>query len=663
MRSLQVPSADEHSERAATAAEKTGITRRSVLLGLILAVGLSALTPYSDCVVGNTPIAGNHFPVGAVAVLLLLSLLNLIWYRRRGRALLSTREIAVTYMLIAATSGVASYGLLRYLLPVCTVPRYWSSPGSEWERVLWPHVPRWLVVTDEGAARWFWEGLPEGATMPWGAWLGPLARWSILTGAFWVMMTCLAALVRRQWAERERLTFPLVQFPHEVLQADGRGPSVPFFANRLVWAGAAMVFSIHLVNGLHQHYPAVPQLPTYWSLNSLLVGRPWDGAVPLVVAVYFSAVAFGYLLSLEVGAGFWSSVLLLKAQAVVLRLLGYEGDVWGGAIASISEREQMGALLVLAAVLMWFLRGTARDALRRVLRPTPDDGEAGEPLGYRVAALGLMISAAVGWAWLVAAGMSVLAAGAFLLAFVSICLVLTRIIAEAGMLIVHLTFWPAHYLLMFGGTRVLGAGNLVALTFVDTVFTMDLREFLMPSVLNSFRLADQTGIPSRRLVPLFAGALVLCLVIAVPVFLATVYHRGAAEIERVAYLAALPYRFFAQTTGRLQTPESASGADYVAMVAGGGLAAALAWLRLNFVWWPIHPLGLVMASSYASLHLWFSLLLGWLCKLLTVRYTGLRGYVRLRPLFMGAIVGDTMGAVLWMVVGVFTGTGVRVSLD
>ena len=72
------------------------ITARSVLLGLLLAAGLAAITPYNDYVIGNTCIAGNHFPIGAVAVLLLLSLAYLGFHRLRGHALrLDHRDRAI----------------------------------------------------------------------------------------------------------------------------------------------------------------------------------------------------------------------------------------------------------------------------------------------------------------------------------------------------------------------------------------------------------------------------------------------------------------------------------------------------------------------------------------------------------------------------------------
>ena len=231
------------------------------------------------------------------------------------------------------------------------------------------------------------------------------------------------------------------------------------------------------------------------------------------------------------------------------------------------------------------------------------------------------------------------------------------------MLMIHLSFWPVDYLLMLGGTSALGPNNLTVLTFVDCSLTFDLREFLMPSALNGFRLAEQSGVSTRRLVPTIGAALIFCLLVSLPVFLITFYKPGAAQVGNVVELRFHPTRFFGVLGNRLQSPEHPTGLQYFSMVVGGGIVAALAWLRLNYVWWPIHPLGFVMATSWASLNLWFSLFLGWLFKLITIRYTGLRGYVQFRPLFLGVILGDVLGALLWIIVGFFTRVGIMVTVN
>jgi hypothetical protein len=640
-----------------------GITRRSIVVGFVLACLLCAVTPYNDYVVENTFLAGNHFPVGAVAVLLLLSALNLLVRRFRGRAFLSGRELSVIYLLTMVTSGIPSSGLLRYLIPTLPTPTYFAGQGNQWDKTLWGHIPTWFGVTG-APANWFFEGVPEGEAFPWAAWWGPLSRWLILVGAIWLLMICLAALVRKQWADRERLTFPLVQFPLEVLRDDGRGASAAFFGNRLMWIGAGAVFLVHVINGLHAYYPSVPQIPTSGTLDAALVDRPWSAAVPIRCNVYWSVIGFGYLLSSEVGAGFWVSLVVMKLQAIMLAVLGYEGNsAWSGAIAEISDREQMGALLMVAAMLVWFLRGTLREAFGRLFWRPPREDDSGEPLGYRFAAGGLLLSLVVTFCWLVSAGMTPGFAGLFLVSFVAICLVLTRIIAEAGLLMVQFSFRPTDYLMIFGGVTALGPANLTILTFVDTIFTFDVREALMPSALNAFRLAEQSGVPTRRLSRLMGGVLVVALFVTIPVFLLTFAKNGALAANHSGTVTNLPREFFNELASRLESPPQYAGLGYLWMLVGAAAVAVTSWLRLTFVWWPIHPLGLVMGTSYATRYLWFSLFLGWVVRLVTVRYSGLRGYVRTRPLFMGLIMGDVLGAVLWGIVGAITRVGIMVTLD
>jgi hypothetical protein len=284
-------------------------------------------------------------------------------------------------------------------------------------------------------------------------------------------------------------------------------------------------------------------------------------------------------------------------------------------------------------------------------------------LSYRFAALGLVAGLGIVFGWLVWAGMTPIFAALFLVSFLAICLVLTRIIAEAGLLMVQFSFRPVDYLLLFGGTPALGPANLTVLAFVDTVLTFDLRECLMPSVLNGFRMAEQSGVSTRRLSRVIGAALVFALVVTIPVFLMTFYKLGAIVVDRNGTLTGLPREFFTELASRLENPSRPSGLEYLWLLVGAAAVAAMSWLRFTFVWWPFHPLGLVMGTSYATRYLWFSLFLGWLFRLLTVRYSGLRGYVGFRPLFMGIIMGDVLGALLWDVVGFVTKVGIMVTLD
>ena len=85
---------------------------------------------------------------------------------------------------------------------------------------------------------------------------------------------------------------------------------------------------------------------------------------------------------------------------------------------------------------------------------------------------------------------------------------------------------------------------------------------------------------------------------------------------------------------------------------GLGLTAALSALRLRFAWWPLHPIGYLMLYTYPGSHLWLSILLGWAAKNLILRFGGTRAYTNAKPFFLGLIVGESMAAGLWLVVGV-----------
>ena len=91
------------------------------------------------------------------------------------------------------------------------------------------------------------------------------------------------------------------------------------------------------------------------------------------------------------------------------------------------------------------------------------------------------------------------------------------------------------------------------------------------------------------------------------------------------------------------------------MGAGGAIALGLSWLRLRYLWFPLHPVGFIAANSW-GMHLnWATFLLGWIIKAGITRYGGMGVYRRMLPLFWGMIVGDMMHTVLWGLVALATG--------
>ena len=78
------------------------------------------------------------------------------------------------------------------------------------------------------------------------------------------VMVCLSTILRRQWVDHERFSFPLVRLPVEMVEnADSKTRLNSFLLNRTMWIGAGLAMILHIINGLNAHVPSVPQIPLY----------------------------------------------------------------------------------------------------------------------------------------------------------------------------------------------------------------------------------------------------------------------------------------------------------------------------------------------------------------------------------------------------------------
>jgi len=76
----------------------------------------------------------------------------------------------------------------------------------------------------------------------------------------------------------------------------------------------------------------------------------------------------------------------------------------------------------------------------------------------------------------------------------------------------------------------------------------------------------------------------------------------------------------------------------------GALAyGILSFCHYRFYWWPLHPVGLAMASLWNLRLTAASVFLAWALKALTLRLGGVGLYRQMRPLFIGLIVGFFLG--------------------
>src|SRR5439155_511516 len=69
-----------------------------------------------------------------------------------------------------------------------------------------------------------------------------------------------------------------------------------------------------------------------------------------------------------------------------------------------------------------------------------------------------------------------------------------------------------------------------------------------------------------------------------------------------------------------------------------------------FTAWPLLPVGYVISTVYFADWAWYSVMLGWLAKVLILRFGGAKLYQLSKPLFIGLIVGEALAGGAWLVI-------------
>jgi hypothetical protein len=642
------------------------VSARAVTIGIFCAALLCAFTPYNDFKIAATYVAGNQFPIGAIFVLIFLAgVVNTVLRRFHPAAAFTRGELLTIWTLILVASGLPSSGLMRYFIPYIVAPHYYSDNANDWERKIWGGAPDWLKIQDKAAADAFFTGYDRGEErIPWESWGGPLFFWGILAVLFLLASFCVASLLRRQWVENEKWTFPLVALP-ALLAEEPRGSRLvnDLFHNPYLWVGAGLTTALHTTKGLHLLYPFIPDITTSLNVTEYLTVRPWDQLGRTEIYWFPLVIGLSYLLPAEVSFSIWFFYLFYKAE---LLLGGYYNWNMPAGLGSYGYTQfhllqAFGGAIALMAWTLWAARAHLRDVWEKATggprAPLIDDG--GEMLGYRAAVAGLTIAYGGIGLWLYLAHVPVPLIALALVIMTMVFVVASWMICQAGMLYTQTPYGSLDVLAPTLGTARLDIPPLYTVARVEGMLVYDTREMLLPSLLNGAKTAEAGDFSARRLFRAMVLSVVIGLVISAVASLWLPYHNGGANALQNPWMYSTspqkPLRFLG---GAVSVPYVGAWTNGLHIL--GGLVGVLLLLVLRAqVGWGLHPIGFLGASVSSARTLWFSIFVGWILKALIQRYGGMRGYLTLLPFFLGLIVGDVLSAVLWIALGYLTGTGYK----
>ncbi len=650
------------STPAAPALLRPSVTFRAVLLGLLL------LPVNAYWVVSMEIIRYSAHPTtlslffNCVFELVVLTLLNVIVARVSPRRALSQGELLLVYAMLAIGTAMCGHDLLQILPPMLAWPVYHAAdPGSHWNALFAGVYPRWLTLTDYTAARDFYQGnstLYTAAHLR--AWAVPAAAWVLFLFTLLVVLQCTNVLLRRQWTDNERLTFPLVRLPLEITaQAAGGTGGVPLTRQRLFWAGFAIAALVDIINALNYYYPGIPPILTpgngqsFWLLNQFIVNKPWSAIGFSPISFYPFLIGLGMLMPIDFLFSIWFFHLFWKMQFVLTSATSLDADP----SMPYPLYQSAGAYLLFFVSTLWLARGYLHQVWLCALGRPSEITDRDEPISYRAAFAGIGIGLALLVVFATTVGLSWWLGVLFFLIYLILAIAITRMRAELGTPIHELGLGPDALLPSLLGAQSLSHQNLGGFTMLFW-FNRSYRCEPMPIQLEAFKMAEVSG--ARRELRGWFWALLLAGAAGAAcgfwAMLHLTYQFGALAHANPAAMVAYSTEPWNRLSGWLQQPKGPNGTALAATVAGFAFAGFLQAMRIRFSWWPFHPLGYALTTGFETNLVWMPLFLAWMVKSLLLRYGGVKMFQSSLPFFYGLMLGQFIEGSLLNIWGISTGT-------
>ncbi len=513
--------------------QERGVTLRSIAFGLCLSVAVGLLGNWVRFVLSGSFMSYSHMPMGNL-ILFLLSILicaPLAWGLGRRFVFSPTEWVTIFCMGFIGSLG-PTYGSSGDLVGFMVAPHYFATPENEWAAFLHPYMPGWLIPKNEGDAMvWFYKGVPQGASIPWGVWAVPLVWWFLFICAVGFACVCVSTLFHRQWSENEKLVYPALAPIVDMTTRVGSGKWFfpEFMQGKAFWAGFGLTASVlgwNMVSWFYPLFPSIPLGPKTWVAFSR-----HDPSIYIFLSTV--VISFSYFATLEILFSIWFFDLLFIVEGGILNRLG---------VRAISPYygtgryywQTSGAFFSLALWGVWVARLHFADVFRKALHPeksTLDDSK--ELLSYRGALIGLIVGCLYIAVWLNRVGMELKMIALLIPSMLLVYTTVAKILADSGLIYVNspLSGWGLAVRLL-GGSHTLTILTRATLGLSSRVIN-HYRGFAMGSLAHINRLAER----SQGQAPALLGR--LCGLRHRHGHLHTLYHLAGIHHRRLQHPAQL----------------------------------------------------------------------------------------------------------------------------
>ncbi|MHC5033427.1 MAG: DUF6785 family protein, partial [Planctomycetota bacterium] len=571
-----------------------GIRPRALLLILVLVPAgvffnvwgcwVSGGVGWTDSLIGS-----------AVGGLVILTAVNAALRRWRPSWVLLLSEVIAVYMSLVIGMGITA-SVWDWGGSVATViawPVWNAGPENQWNEVMWPNLPSWLIVSNRDMLAGFFLG----DTSPYEpqillAWLQPALWWTAWAVVLVWVSLCLNVIFRRRWSQEEQLPFPMTILPLQMTD-----PHAGLFASPLWWIGIAAAASLGIFNVISRFLPAFPTIPTSVDLGPYITNnRPWDALRTPTLDWELWHIGLSYLMPLDLAFSMIVFNIVWRTEYVVSRALGWTMNAWAG--FPYGDQQSIGMFLALMVSVLWLDRRYLLQVLRKAIGLRSNADDSAEAFSYRTAVFGALAGLAFLWHFLARAGMTGEVTVIFLVLYFIMAMAMSRMRAHLGPPN-HEMYgaMPEFALTEFPGTRAMGPRGLGILAILRP-YMGEQRPNPAPAQLEGLRMAERARINPTQLAWIMTAVVLLAMV---AYFWASIHvgyglGLGTAKISRSTIFVARDTSQKLDSWLRAPAGPNWSGVEAIGVGFGGTLA--LMALKLYCPAWPLHPVAFPLAFGY-----------------------------------------------------------------
>ena len=624
----------------------TGVTPRAIIISVIL------LPPnFYWLIVGEMEMGGGSYMLPTFIVplynvifcLFTLTLLNSLIKKVFGCTGLHPSELLSVYVLLSSACSLCSINMMGFLFTSLGHSTWFATPENEWHSLFSSFLPTWLVVTDEQSLTGYYQGNSTLYTRQHlGSWILPTLIWTGFMSALSTMMLCLNLILRQQWSEKEKLSYPIIQLPVSMVSNINR-----FFSSKPMWFGFSIASVITFVNGISFLYPDFPSVPvSRQSLLHLFPDKPWSaiGRGGFNLSLYPFALGLSFLMPLDLTFSCWFFYLIGKLELVLGSMTGW---ISLPGYPHSAERA-FGATIAFLLLIVWVGRVHLKTVLFKVWQAS---GKMPDANTYRWAILGLIASGGSLLLFSTYLGLSLWLAVLFFAIYLLLSILVARMRAELGFF-TH-PMWgimAPDMLISLTGSRALGPKNLTILALYRW-FNFGFSSHQMPHQLEALKIVDRTGMDRRKVAYSLIFITALGGILLAWVYLHIFYRVGA--LNGGGWATGGGNHTFNSLQNWIVYPQEQDLLSIIFMGFGLGVSMFLSIMRVRLIWWGFHPIGYIVANlEWAMRNFWSCMLISSSLKWLVLKYSGPSQYQAGLQLCLGLVLGDFITGSLWNVIGV-----------